>query len=112
MIVALLSLAKPRQTIVRPSDAVGLGDAFIERQGRAEFRSRPVVVGAEKRDVAEALGEVRQRVAPLGQIQVAGELWAAEIDPHDAAIEEGARVEVTGVHGLRLKVRRWDRKPG
>jgi membrane protein implicated in regulation of membrane protease activity len=51
-------------------------------------------------------------VAPLGQVQVAGELWAAEIDPHETAIEEGSRVEVTGVDGLRLQVRPWDRKPG
>jgi len=71
---------------------------------------RPLAVGAPA--LIGRVGEVRQRVAPLGQIQVAGELWAAEIDPHDAAIEEGARVEVTGVDGLRLKVRRWDRKPG
>jgi membrane protein implicated in regulation of membrane protease activity len=58
------------------------------------------------------IGEVRQRVAPLGQVQVAGELWAAEIDPREDAIEEGARVEVTGVAGLRLQVRPWDRKAG
>jgi membrane-bound serine protease (ClpP class) len=71
---------------------------------------RPLAVGAPA--LIGRVGEVRQRVAPIGQVQVAGELWAAEIDPHEAAIEEGARVEVTGVDGLRLQVRRWDRKPG
>ena len=71
---------------------------------------RPVAVGAPA--LIGRVGEVRQRVAPLGQIQVAGELWAAEIDPREAAIEVGARVEVTGVDGLRLRVRPWDRKPG
>jgi membrane-bound serine protease (ClpP class) len=71
---------------------------------------RPVVVGAPA--LIGRVGDVRQRVAPLGQIQVAGELWAAEIDPHAEAIEQGVRVEVTGVDGLRLRVRPWDRKPG
>jgi membrane-bound serine protease (ClpP class) len=71
---------------------------------------RPVVVGAPA--LVGRVGEVRQRVAPLGQIQVAGELWAAEVGPHERAIEEGAWVEVTGVDGLRLQVRPWDRKPG
>jgi membrane-bound serine protease (ClpP class) len=71
---------------------------------------RPLAVGAPA--LIGRVGEVRQRVAPLGQVQVAGELWAAEIDPHETAIEEGSRVEVTGVDGLRLQVRPWDRKPG
>jgi membrane-bound serine protease (ClpP class) len=71
---------------------------------------RPIEVGAVA--LIGRVGEVRQRVAPHGQVQVAGELWAAEIDPSEAPIEEGARVEVTSVEGLRLRVRRWDRKPG
>jgi membrane-bound serine protease (ClpP class) len=71
---------------------------------------RPLAVGVPA--LIGRVGEVRQRVAPLGQVQVAGELWAAEIDPHETALEEGSRVEVTGVDGLRLQVRPWDRKPG
>jgi len=71
---------------------------------------RPVTVGAPA--LIGRVGEVRQRVAPHGQIQVAGELWAAEIDPAQPPIEEGERAEVTGVEGLRLQVRPWDRKPG
>ena len=71
---------------------------------------RPIVVGTTA--LVGKVGEVRQRLAPHGQVQVAGELWAAEIDPRDPALEEGTRVEVTGVDGLRLRVRPWDRKPG
>ena len=71
---------------------------------------RPITVGASA--LIGRVGEVRQRLAPLGQIQVAGELWAAEVDPHDPALEQGARVEVTGVDGLRLRVRPWEPKPG
>jgi membrane-bound serine protease (ClpP class) len=70
---------------------------------------RPVVVGAPA--LIGHVGLVRQRVAPLGQVQVSGELWAAEIEPYEAAIEEGERVEVTGVDGLRLRVRKRDRTP-
>ncbi len=70
---------------------------------------RPIAVGTGA--LIGRIGEVRQRLAPLGQVQVAGELWAAEIDPHEPAIEQGARVEITGVEGLRLRVRPWDRKP-
>jgi membrane-bound serine protease (ClpP class) len=71
---------------------------------------RPIAVGTTA--LVGRVGEVRQRLAPHGQVQVAGELWAAEIDPRDLALEEGTRVEVTGVDGLRLRVRPWDRKPG
>jgi membrane-bound serine protease (ClpP class) len=71
---------------------------------------RPIAVGTTA--LVGRVGEVRQRLAPHGQVQVAGELWAAEIDPRDPALEEGTRVEVTGVDGLRLRVRPWDRKPG
>ncbi|HKY84749.1 MAG TPA: nodulation protein NfeD [Anaerolineales bacterium] len=71
---------------------------------------RPMAVGTMA--LVGKIGEVRQRLAPRGQVQVAGELWAAEIDLHEPAIEEGARVEVTGVEGLRLRVRPWERKPG
>jgi membrane-bound serine protease (ClpP class) len=71
---------------------------------------RPIEVGAAS--LVGRVGEVRQRVAPHGQVQVAGEMWAAEIDPGETPIEEGSRVEVTSVEGLRLRVRPWDRKPG
>lgn len=71
---------------------------------------RPIAVGTTA--LVGRVGEVRLRLAPHGQVQVAGELWAAEIDPRDPALEEGTRVEVTGVDGLRLRVRPWDRKPG
>jgi membrane-bound serine protease (ClpP class) len=71
---------------------------------------RPVVVGAAA--VIGKVGEVRRRLGPSGQVQVAGELWAAEVEDEDMAIEEGTRVEVTGVEGLRLRVRPSEKKPG
>jgi membrane protein implicated in regulation of membrane protease activity len=40
-----------------------------------------------------------------GRVFIDGKEWAAELDEGDA-LEAGASVEVTGVHGARLKVRR------
>lgn len=71
---------------------------------------RPVVVGAPA--VIGKVGEVRRRLGPSGQVQVAGELWAAEVEDEGMTIEEGTRVEVTGVEGLRLRVRPSEKRPG
>ena len=40
-----------------------------------------------------------------GRVFIDGKEWAAELDDGEA-LEAGAEVEVTGVHGARLKVRR------
>lgn len=54
------------------------------------------------------IGEVRRELAPGGMIHVEGELWAAEAEglAEGETIPAGAHVEVTGMEGLRLKVRR------
>jgi len=45
-------------------------------------------------------------LAPLGQVQAAGELWSAEAEPGSEAIRKGDRVVVVNVEGLRLKVKK------
>jgi membrane-bound serine protease (ClpP class) len=65
---------------------------------------RPISVGVEA--LIGRIGEVRTALTPAGMIQVAGELWSAEVDNPDERLDIGARVVVTGVEGLRLKVRR------
>lgn len=50
-------------------------------------------------------GEARTALAPRGTVHVAGELWSAELEPGQAEVPAGARVEVTGVEGLRLRIR-------
>jgi membrane-bound serine protease (ClpP class) len=45
----------------------------------------------------------RERLAPSGTVLVRGEYWTAE---SDVPVEPGERVEVTGVDGLVLRVRR------
>jgi membrane-bound serine protease (ClpP class) len=62
---------------------------------------RPPVHGAE--GMIGAIGVTQHRLAPAGTIVVRGEYWNAE---SDEVVDAGERVEVTGVDGLRLRVRR------
>jgi membrane-bound serine protease (ClpP class) len=66
----------------------------------ARRRSQPARLGVE--GMIGAIGTARERLAPSGTVLVNGEYWTAEADD---AIEQGAPVEVTGVRGLRLRVR-------
>jgi membrane-bound serine protease (ClpP class) len=62
---------------------------------------RPVVTGAEA--LIGAVGQARTDLAPLGQIQLHGEIWEARAE---APVGRGEWVEVTGRDGLTLMVRR------
>jgi membrane-bound serine protease (ClpP class) len=72
--------------------AVGV---FIARR-----RTEPARLGVE--GMIGAVGTARERLAPSGTVVVHGEYWTADADE---TIESGAPVEVTGVEGLRLRVR-------
>jgi membrane-bound serine protease (ClpP class) len=63
-------------------------------------RARPAA-GAE--GMVGAVGVARGRLAPAGTVVVRGEYWSAE---SDGVVDDGEPVEVTGVQGLRLRVRR------
>jgi membrane-bound serine protease (ClpP class) len=64
---------------------------------------RPVEVGRQA--LIGRFGEARTPLAPAGSVQVAGELWSAEVEAGTPGIGTGDRVEVVGVEGLRLRVR-------
>lgn len=64
---------------------------------------RRVAVGVES--LIGRTGEARSRLFPRGMVQVAGELWSAELEAGAPPVSEGALIEVTGVDGLRLRVR-------
>jgi membrane-bound serine protease (ClpP class) len=49
----------------------------------------------------DEIGVARTALAPAGKVFVHGELWDAE---SDAAVEEGRKVRVLAVEGLKLKV--------
>lgn len=64
---------------------------------KAQFRK--TVTGAE--GMIGQTGEARSRIAPDGKVFVAGEYWDAE---SDEVIEEGERVKVVALKGMKLKV--------
>jgi membrane-bound serine protease (ClpP class) len=64
----------------------------------------PVSMGAES--LVGRVGIVRTGLAPRGQVQLGGELWTAELVDGEEALSADARVEVVGVDGLRLLVRK------
>ena len=53
-------------------------------------------------------GVVRDDLAPVGTVQVAAELWSAEVERGQEPIPTGARVQVVRVEGVRLIVRKID----
>ena len=67
-------------------------------------QKRPVSMGAES--LVGRVGIVRTGLAPRGQVQLGGELWTAELVDGEEALSADAKVEVVGVDGLRLLVRK------
>jgi membrane-bound serine protease (ClpP class) len=66
---------------------------------------RPVQTGTSQ--LLGRTGTVRRELNPRGQVQVAGELWTAELaDDQPGPLPSGSQVQVTGIEGLRLKVRK------
>lgn len=66
---------------------------------------RPVGVGGAA--LIGRVGEVREALDPAGQVQVAGELWSAEVEDGGLPVPVGGRVVVDSLDGLRLRVRPW-----
>ena len=65
----------------------------------------PIRMGQES--LIGRIGTVKQEIPAFGagQVQVASELWTAELAEGTEAIPRGTRVEVVDVKGIRLKVR-------
>ncbi|MEJ2710309.1 MAG: nodulation protein NfeD [Anaerolineales bacterium] len=51
-------------------------------------------------------GTVSMDLNPRGQVHVGGEFWTAELVNEQPALARGARIEVVGVQGLKLLVRK------
>jgi len=82
----------------------GLLAFAVERAVQA--RSQPKRTGWE--EMVGAVGEVRQPLAPVGQIFVQGALWRARLggdNRDDRTLERGSRVRIESVEGLTLEVR-------
>lgn len=67
-----------------------------------QIRRRPSVTGTE--GLIGQFGEARTPLEPEGTVFVRGELWQAE--SLEGPIEKGERVQITGVQGFRLQVRK------
>lgn len=63
----------------------------------------PVQMGIES--VIGKQGEVKTDINPIGNVQVGGELWTAELQAGQKPIPAGSRVEITGKKGIRLLVK-------
>ncbi len=50
-------------------------------------------------------GVVRTPLSPVGTVQLAGELWTAQLEEGEETLEIGRRVRVTRVEGVRIFVR-------
>ena len=64
---------------------------------------RPMAVGREA--LVGRVGRAQTALNPAGMVQVAGELWSAELEEGQPRLKAGAQVEVISVHGLKLQVR-------
>jgi membrane-bound serine protease (ClpP class) len=65
----------------------------------------PIRMGQEA--LVGRIGTVKQEIPAFGagQVQLASELWTAELAEEGKPIPKGSRVEVVAVQGIRLKVR-------
>ncbi len=68
----------------------------------------PIRIGKES--LPGKTGIVTVDLDPSGQVQVAGELWSAELSGKERHLGRGARIEVVRVHGLQLIVRGVERQ--
>ena len=85
---------------------VGLGTGgliFVAVGFALRAQRRPVTVG--EKVLIGRVGQARTPLVPSGMVQVAGELWSAELAPGSGPVAAGDRVEVVSVEGLRLRVR-------
>ena len=85
---------------------VGLGTGgliFVAVGFALRAQRRPVTVG--EKVLIGRVGQARTPLVPAGMVQVAGELWSAELAPGSGPVAAGDRVEVVSVEGLRLRVR-------
>jgi membrane-bound serine protease (ClpP class) len=64
----------------------------------------PIQTGQES--LVGRSGVVRSALAPTGQVQVASELWSAELAEGEEPLEVDQRIQVVRVEGLRLIVKK------
>jgi membrane-bound serine protease (ClpP class) len=89
--------------VILVSLGTGLLFAVIVAFGIRAQRA-PVRMGQES--LPNQTGIARTDIDPQGQVQVAGELWTAELGEGSEPVHAGDSVEVVSAEGLRLKIRK------
>jgi membrane-bound serine protease (ClpP class) len=92
-------LALPRSLIFGVGGTLA---SIILVVGTLVFRSQRARAAGGAEGMVGAVGVARGRLSPVGTVLVRGEYWSAE---SEQAVDDGEQVEVTGVMGLRLRVR-------
>ena len=80
----------------------GIFFAFLLFAVRAQ--KSPIRTGVES--ILGRVGTVRDALAPVGTVQLGGELWTAQAVEGEGALQAGERVEVVRLEGNRLLVRK------
>jgi membrane-bound serine protease (ClpP class) len=83
--------------------AVGTLGSFVLAVSYLVFRSQKEKVTLGVEGLIGEIGVVKDKLSPTGRVFVHGETWTAEADNE---IDVGEKVEVVGVEGMVLKVRR------
>ena len=84
-----------------------LGSIFFVILGFAlRARRSPVLMGAGAVGLVGQVGIARGELAPGGPVQLGSELWSAMLEDRSERAPRGTKVEVVGVEGLTLRVRK------
>lgn len=89
-------------TVVVPTALITLALVVLVVGAAVRAHRRKVETGKE--GMIGLRGEARTTLKPEGQVFVRGELWRAVSE--EGVIKKGEPIEVTGVEGLKLKVRK------
>ena len=69
-------------------------------------RAQKIPIRTGQESIVGKTGLVRSDIAPHGSVQLAGELWSAELSESEEPIERGERVVVVRAEGNRLFVKK------
>jgi membrane-bound serine protease (ClpP class) len=89
--------------VILVSLATGMVFAAIVGLGISAQKA-PALMGQES--LPHQTGIARTDIAPSGQVQVASELWTAELAEGSEPVHAGDSIEVVSAEGLRLKIRK------
>jgi membrane-bound serine protease (ClpP class) len=85
--------------------AIVIGISFAIIVGFAlRAQKRPVITGQE--GMRGRTGIARTDIDPTGQVQSGAELWTAELDEGQGRIDQGEKVQVVKVEGLKVIIRK------